>query len=117
MNIGLSFQSKLISHSHPKTLLLLRSLARRYDVFFSQLHSDPSLYDLSTRISLFKSTKSKTIVTIDVPSLLNDDSNNVKYVNVVKASSCSVVDLFDSDIVLIDSSGLEVISSRFGGVK
>ena len=56
-----------------------------------------------------------TIVTSEVDNNLLLASRNVKYVNVVKASSCSIVDLFDSDIVLIDSSGLEVISSRFGG--
>ena len=58
-----------------------------------------------------------TIVTSEVDNNLLLASRNVKYINVVKASSCSVVDLFDSDIVLIDSSGLEVISSRFGGDK
>ena len=58
-----------------------------------------------------------TIVTSEVDNNLLLASRNVKYVNVVKASSCSIVDLFDSDIVLIDSSGLEVISSRFGGDK
>ncbi|MEE2632620.1 MAG: 50S ribosomal protein L4 [Candidatus Neomarinimicrobiota bacterium] len=56
-----------------------------------------------------------TIVTSEVDNNLLLASRNVKYINVVKASSCSIVDLFDSDIVLIDSSGLEVISSRFGG--
>ena len=63
------------------------------------------------------SDRKLTIVTSEVDNNLLLASRNVKYVNVVKASSCSVVDLFDSDIVLIDSSGLEVISSRFGGVK
>jgi|TARA_B100000949_G_C14205693_1_gene417994 large subunit ribosomal protein L4 len=58
-----------------------------------------------------------TIVTSEVDNNLLLASRNVKYINVVKASSCSIVDLFDSDIVLIDSSGLEVISSRFGGDK
>ncbi|HIC83529.1 MAG TPA: 50S ribosomal protein L4 [Candidatus Marinimicrobia bacterium] len=58
-----------------------------------------------------------TIVTSEVDNNLLLASRNVKYVNVVKASSCSIVDLFDSDIILIDSSGLEVISSRFGGDK
>ena len=58
-----------------------------------------------------------TIVTSEVDNNLLLASRNVKYVNIVKASSCSIVDLFDSDIVLIDSSGLEVISSRFGGDK
>ena len=58
-----------------------------------------------------------TIVTSEVDNNLLLASRNVKYVNVVKASSCSIVDLFDSDIVLIDSSGLEVISSKFGGDK
>jgi len=58
-----------------------------------------------------------TIVTSEVDNNLLLASRNVKYINVVKASSCSIVDLFDSDIILIDSSGLEVISSRFGGDK
>ena len=58
-----------------------------------------------------------TIVTSEVDNNLLLASRNVKYINVVKASSCSIVDLFDSDIVLFDSSGLEVISSRFGGDK
>jgi len=58
-----------------------------------------------------------TIVTSEVDNNLLLASRNVKYINVVKASSCSIVDLFDSDIVLIDSSGLEVISSRFGEDK
>jgi len=58
-----------------------------------------------------------TIVTSEVDNNLLLASRNVKYINVVKASSCSIVDLFDSDIVLIDSSGIEVISSRFGGDK
>ena len=63
------------------------------------------------------SDRKLTIVTSEVDNNLFLASRNVKYVNVVKASSCSVVDLFDSDIVLIDSSGLEVILSRFGGDK
>ena len=58
-----------------------------------------------------------TIVTSEVDNNLLLASRNIKYINVVKASSCSIVDLFDSDIILIDSSGLEVISSRFGGDK
>ncbi|MEC7778946.1 MAG: 50S ribosomal protein L4 [Candidatus Neomarinimicrobiota bacterium] len=63
------------------------------------------------------SDRKLTIVTSEVDNNLLLASRNVKYVNVVKASSCSIVDLFDSDIILIDSSGLEVISSRFGGDK
>lgn len=63
------------------------------------------------------SNRKLTIVTSEVDNNLLLASRNVKYVNVVKASSCSIVDLFDSDIILIDSSGLEVISSRFGGDK
>ena len=58
-----------------------------------------------------------TIVTSEVDNNLLLASRYVKYINVVKASSCSIVDLLDSEIVLIDSSGLEVISSRFGGDK
>ena len=63
------------------------------------------------------SDRKLTIVTSEVDNNLLLESRNVRYVNVVKASSCSIVDLFDSDIVLIDSGGLEVISSRFGGDK
>ena len=63
------------------------------------------------------SDRKLTIVTSEVDNNLLLASRNVRYVNVVKASSCSIVDLFDSDIILIDSSGLEVISSRFGGDK
>ncbi len=63
------------------------------------------------------SNRKLTIVTSEVDNNLLLASRNVKYVNVVKASSCSIVDLFDADIILIDSSGLEVISSRFGGDK
>ena len=63
------------------------------------------------------SDRKLTIITSEVDNNLLLASRNVKYVNVVKASSCSIVDLFDSDIILIDSSGLEVISSRFGGDK
>ena len=44
-----------------------------------------------------------TIVTSEVDNNLLLASRNVKYINVVKASSCSIVDLFDSDIILIDS--------------
>ena len=63
------------------------------------------------------SDRKLTIITSEVDNNLLLASRNIKYVNVVKASSCSIVDLFDSDIILIDSSGLEVISSRFGGDK
>ena len=42
-------------------------------------------------------------------------SRNVPFVSLVKASSCSVRDLFDNDLILIDVSGLEDISNRFGG--
>lgn len=63
------------------------------------------------------SDRKLTIVTSEVDNNLLLASRNIKGVNIVKASSCSIVDLFDSDIVLIDSGGLEVISSRFGGDK
>ena len=63
------------------------------------------------------SDRKLTIVTSEVDNNLLLASRNIKGVNIVKASSCSIVDLFDSDIILIDSGGLEVISSRFGGDK
>ena len=63
------------------------------------------------------SDRKLTIVTSEVDNNLLLASSNIEGVNIVKASSCSIVDLFDSDIVLIDSGGLEVISSRFGGDK
>ena len=63
------------------------------------------------------SDRKLTIVTSEVDNNLFLASRNIKGVNIVKASSCSIVDLFDSDIILIDSGGLEVISSRFGGDK
>ena len=61
--------------------------------------------------------KKLTIVTSEIANNLLLASRNVKYVNLVKASSCSVVDLFDSEIILIDSKGLEILSSRFEGDK
>ena len=61
--------------------------------------------------------KKLTIITSDIDNNLLLACRNVKYVNVVKASSCSVVDLFDSDTILIDSKGLEMLSSRFEGDK
>ncbi len=63
------------------------------------------------------SDRKLTIVTSEVDNNLLLASRNIKGVDIVKASSCSIVDLFDSDIILIDSGGLEVISSRFGGDK
>ena len=57
--------------------------------------------------------KKLTIVTSEIDNNLLLASRNVKYINLVKASSCSVVDLFDSEIILIDSKGLEMLSSRF----
>jgi hypothetical protein len=32
----------------------------------------------------------------------------------VKASSCSVRDLYDNDVIIIDVDWLKVLSSRFG---
>ena len=57
--------------------------------------------------------KKLTIVTSEIDNNLLLACRNVKYINLVKASSCSVVDLFDSEIILIDSKGLEMLSSRF----
>jgi len=49
-----------------------------------------------------------------IESLPSVQSRNVPYVSLVKASSCSVRDLYDNDVIIIDVSGLEILSSRFG---
>ena len=46
---------------------------------------------------------------------LSLESRNVPYISLVKANSCSVKDLFDNELILIDVSGLEDLSNRFGG--
>ena len=55
-----------------------------------------------------------TIVSSEINEKLALSSRNVPYVSMVKASSCSVRDLYDNDVIIIDVSGLEVLSSRFG---
>jgi large subunit ribosomal protein L4 len=55
-----------------------------------------------------------TIVSSEINEKLALSSRNVPYVSMVKASSCSVRDLYDNDVIIIDISGLEVLSSRFG---
>lgn len=55
-----------------------------------------------------------TIVTSVIDEKLALSSRNVPYVSLVKASSCSVRDLYDNDVIIIDVSGLEILSSRFG---
>ena len=55
-----------------------------------------------------------TIVSSEIDEKLALSSRNVPYVSMVKASSCSVRDLYDNDVIIIDISGLEVLSSRFG---
>ena len=55
-----------------------------------------------------------TIVSSEINEKLALSSRNVPYVSMVKASSCSVRDLYDNDVIIIDVSGLEVLSGRFG---
>ena len=55
-----------------------------------------------------------TIVSSEINEKLALSSRNVPYVSMVKASSCSIRDLYDNDVIIIDVSGLEVLSSRFG---
>ena len=55
-----------------------------------------------------------TIVSSVIDKKLALSSRNVPYVSLVKASSCSVRDLYDNDVIIIDVSGLEILSSRFG---
>lgn len=55
-----------------------------------------------------------TIVSSEINEKLALSSRNVPYVSMVKASSCSFRDLYDNDVIIIDVSGLEVLSSRFG---
>ena len=59
--------------------------------------------------------KKITIISSVIDDNLSLASRNVPYVSLVKASSCSVRDLFDNDLILIDVSGLEDLSKRFGG--
>lgn len=55
-----------------------------------------------------------TIVSSKVDKKLALSSRNVPYVSIVKASSCSIRDLYDNDIIIIDADGLEVLSKRLG---
>ena len=55
-----------------------------------------------------------TIVSSDIDKKLALSSRNVPYVSLVKASSCSIRDLYDNDVIIIDVDGLKVLSSRFG---
>ena len=55
-----------------------------------------------------------TIVSSVIDKKLALSSRNVPYVSLVKASSCSVRDLYDNDVIIIDVSGLDILSSRFG---
>ena len=59
--------------------------------------------------------KKLTIISSIIDDNLSLASRNVPYVSLVKATSCSVRDLFDNDLILIDVSGLEDLSDRFGG--
>ena len=59
--------------------------------------------------------KKLTIISSIIDDNLSLASRNVPYVSLVKATSCSVRDLFDNDLILIDVSGLEDLSNRFGG--
>ena len=56
-----------------------------------------------------------TIISSVIDDNLSLASRNVPYVSLVKANSCSVKDLFDNELILIDVSGLEDLSNRFGG--
>ena len=56
-----------------------------------------------------------TIISSVIDDNLSLASRNVPYVSLVKANSCSVKDLFDNELILVDVSGLEDLSNRFGG--
>ena len=70
-----------------------------------------------------KKFSDKKVLIIFIPlivsSVIDDNlslaSRNVPYISLVKANSCSVKDLFDNELILIDVSGLEDLSNRFGG--
>mgnify|MGYP001161002396 CR=1 FL=1 len=59
--------------------------------------------------------KKLTIISSVIDDNLSLASRNVPYISLVKANSCSVKDLFDNELILIDESGLEDLSNRFGG--
>ena len=61
--------------------------------------------------------KKLTIVSSRIDKNLSLASRNIQHVSLVKASSCSVKDLFDNEFILIDSLGLDDLSKRFGGSK
>ena len=54
-----------------------------------------------------------TMVSSTIDEKLELSSRNVPHIMLVKAKSCSVRDLYDNDIILIDKDGLEEISKRF----
>jgi len=53
------------------------------------------------------------MVSSTIDEKLELSSRNVPHIMLVKAKSCSVRDLYDNDIILIDKDGLEEISKRF----
>ena len=56
-----------------------------------------------------------TMVSSSIDEKLVLSSRNVPHVMLVKAKSCSIRDLYDNDIILIDKGGLDDISKRFEG--
>jgi large subunit ribosomal protein L4 len=58
--------------------------------------------------------KKLTIITSIISDNLLFSSRNVKNVRVVKASSCSIIDLMDCQAIIIDTEGLNLLNERFG---
>lgn len=85
---------------------------------FKVIESLPSVEKTKEFVSFLNKNGFKgmkvTIVSSEINEKLSLSSRNVPYVSMVKASSCSVRDLYDNDVIIIDISGLEVLSSRFG---
>ncbi|WP_320666632.1 glycosyl transferase family 90 [Prochlorococcus sp. MIT 1307] len=78
MHTYLPFQSRFITHSHPRTFRLLGKIAKRHHITLSSLHADPSLIDLTTRIYVRINANKEKAIHIDIPSTLNDKHNNTK---------------------------------------
>jgi large subunit ribosomal protein L4 len=85
---------------------------------FKVIESLPSLEKTKEFVSFLNkndlSGMKVTIVSSEIDEKLALSSRNVPYVSLVKASSCSVRDLYDNDVIIIDVDGLKVLSSRFG---
>lgn len=58
--------------------------------------------------------KKLTIITSIISDNLLFSSRNVKNVRVVKASSCSIIDLMDCQAIIVDTEGLNLLNERFG---